>query len=292
MCNNFYMDNVLVVNNSNAGRKQALKCKKILLNFFIRNKKNYKFIDVHQLKDINTDDFNIIIAVGGDGTVNKIVPHILGSDKILGIIPCGTANLLAAKVGIPDNVKKALKIIEKGNTSLIDCFKINDKYSVLRIGFGFDSDIICKTPQSLKNKFGYLAYFFAGLLFSLKLKQKKYNITFDDNKKLSVVATCIIVANAGNMFKNFVSVSKNCKLDDGLADIFILKADNPFLFFFEFLNIIFGKKSSNSKAIYFQCSNISIKNDFCSCHIDGEKQKIKDNININIIPKSVKIFSK
>lgn len=283
------MNNFLVVNNFNAGRKQAIKYKKTILDFLIRTKKKYRFIDIDQLAQTDISMFDVIIAVGGDGTINKIIPFVINTNKVIGIIPCGTANLLAAKSGIPSEINSAIDIIEQEKIKSIDIIKINEKYSALRTGFGYDSDIVCKTPQSLKNKFGYFSYFLAGILFSLRLKQKKYILSFD-NKKLSIAATCLIIANAGNMFKNIVSVSKNCKLDDGLFDVFILKVKNPILFFIEFLQIIFDKKSSNSKAAYFQCSKLSIKNDFCTCHIDGEKQKIKDNIEINIIPKSVNIF--
>lgn len=160
----------------------------------------------------------------------------------------------------------------------------------MRTGLGYDSDIICKTPQSLKNKFGYFAYFLTGILFAFRLKQKNY-IIYYDNKKLSVVATCIIIANAGNMFRNWISVSKNCKLDDNKMDVFILKVKNPILFFIEFLQIIFNKKTSTTKAMYFQTTSIVIKNDLTTGHIDGEKHKFRDNITINIVPKSVKIFS-
>ena len=167
--------------------------------------------------------------------------------------------------------------------------KVQDKYSVLRLGLGYDSDIICKTPQSLKNKFGYFAYFLAGILFALRLKQKSYTIFFND-KKLSILATCIIVANAGNMYRNWVSISNNCNLQDGKFEVFILKVKNPITFFIEFLGIIFNYKNSNSKAMYFQTNELLIKKEFSTGHIDGEKQKFKDDIKINIVPKSVKVF--
>ena len=127
-------------------------------------------------------------------------------------------------------------------------------------------------------------------MFALRLKQKHYTIFYDD-KKLSIVATCIIAANAGNMFRDLFSISQKCELNDGLLDIFILKVKNPVMFFIEFLQIIFDKKSSGSKAMYFQTSNFRIKNDITTGHIDGEKTKFKDDIEINIIPKSVKVFS-
>ncbi len=284
------MKKVLVVNNPNAGRKKALRYKKSVIKFLFRNNICFKSINIGELTDTDITKFDTVIAIGGDGTVNKIIPLIINTDIKLGIIPCGTANLLSAKLGISADVDKALNIIKNGEISLIDALKINDKFSVLRFGLGYDSDIICKTPQSLKNKFGYFAYFLAGVLFALRLKQKHYTIFFED-KKLSIVTTCIIIANAGNMFRNLFSISQDCKLDDGLADVFILKVKNPIMFFIEFLQIIFNKKSSGSKAMYFQTSNFKIKNDFTTGHIDGEKTKFKDDIEISIIPKSVKIFS-
>lgn len=284
------MKQVLVVNNPNAGRKKALKYKKAVLKYLFNKKLPFKSILIEELGNINIDEFDTIIAIGGDGTVNKLIPFIINTEKILGIIPCGTANLLAAKLNIPANIHKALKIIDNQNFSKIDTFKVNNKFSILRFGLGFDADIICNTPQSLKNKFGYLAYFIAGVLFSLRLKQRQYNLLYD-NKKHSVVATCLIAANAGNMFKNIFSVSKNCKLNDNLMDVFILKVKNPIMFFFEFLQIILNIKISGSKAMYFQTSSLNIKNDFFNCHLDGEKHKFKDEINITIIPESVRVFS-
>lgn len=283
------MNRFLVVNNFNAGRKQAIKYKKSLIKFFLHNKKEYKFINIDELETADLSSFDVIIAVGGDGTVNKIVPYIIKTDKTLAIIPSGTANLLAAKLGISENVEKAVSVIKNEKIKKIDALKVNDKFCVLRLGFGYDSDIICKTPQSLKNKFGYFAYFIAGILFALRLKKKNYTITINGEVK-NISATCIILANAGNMYRNIVSVSNNCKLDDGLFDVFILTVTNPILYFIEFLKILLGKKSSTKNAMYVQTEAVEIQNEFCTCHIDGEKTKIKDNIKINIIPKSVNII--
>lgn len=283
------MKNVLVINNPNAGRKKAAKYKKLVIQFLLRKNCSFKTIEIDKLTSTDFEDFDTVFAIGGDGTVNKVIPYIVNTDKVLGIIPCGTANLLAAKLNIPTNPKKALEIINHSVIKNVDVLKVQDKYSVLRLGLGYDSDIICKTPQSLKNKFGYFAYFLAGILFALRLKQKSYTIFFND-KKLSILATCIIVANAGNMYRNLVSISNNCNLQDGKFDVFILKVKNPITFFIEFLGIIFNYKNSNSKAMYFQTNEFLIKNEFSTGHIDEEKQKFKDDIKINIVPKSVKVF--
>lgn len=285
------MKKILVVENINAGKKNAISADKIIEEFYLGKDVELNIVGIEDISEYAVKNSDVIITVGGDGTVNKVVPFAMKFDKTIGVIPCGTANLLSAKLKIPTDFKKALQVIENGQKLKIDVLKVNDNYSVLRTGFGYDADIICKTPQSLKNKFGYLSYFVAGVLFALRLKQQVYHLTYDNDKKLSVLATCLIIANAGNMYKNLVSISKNCRLDDGKFDVFILKVKNPILFFIEFLQIIFDKKSSNSKAMYFQTKNISIKNDYCVCHIDGEKQKIRDNIKIETIPCAVYVFS-
>ncbi len=285
------MKKFLVVENINAGKKNAVSADKIIEEFYLGKDVELNMVGIEDISEDAVKNSDVIITVGGDGTVNKVVPFAMKFDKPIGVIPCGTANLLSAKLKIPTDFKKALQVIENGQKLKIDVLKVNDNYSVLRTGFGYDADIICKTPQSLKNKFGYFSYFVAGVLFALRLKQQVYHLTYDNDKKLSVLATCLIIANAGNMYKNVVSISKNCRLDDGKFDVFILKVKNPILFFIEFLQIIFNKKSSNSKAMYFQTKNISIKNDYCVCHIDGEKQKIRDNIKIETIPCAVYVFS-
>lgn len=286
------MNNILVIYNVNAGRKQAIKLKKTLLKFLIKNSYSFKFSDIEEIETIDISEFDTIITIGGDGTVNRVLPMLINTDKVLGIIQGGTANLLAAKLGIPTGLKKSLEVIKSGNTKLIDVIKINDRNCALRCGFGYDSDIIVKTPQSLKNKFGYFSYFVAGILFGFRLKKRNYIITTDKNKTYSVDASCLIAANASNMYRNFVSVSGNSSLDDGLLDVFILKTDNPVIFFIEFLCILCNIKINSSRAIYFKTSFLKISNsNIITCHIDGEKTKIDSDIILKAENKVLKVFS-
>ena len=274
------MNNVLIVANFSAGRKQAIKYKKKIQKFLLIRQMYFRFINIDRLQEVDMDLFDTILVVGGDGTVNKVLPYLVNTNKILGIIPCGTANLLASKLGI-NSISKALKVIDKENLRKIDVMTVNDNLSVLRCGIGYDADIIGKTPQSLKNKFGYFAYFVAGIIFALRLKTKEYSIMLNDREG-TIKASCIIVANAGNMYKNLFSIAKNCRLDDGLFDIFILKTQNPILFFIEFLKIMLNIKSNNSLAEYHKVKDLKIKNRYCLAHIDGEKMKFSEDLNFKI----------
>lgn len=283
------MNSVLVVSNFSAGRKRAIKYRRTIQKLLLRKNVNFQFVTIDQLEDVELEKFDTILVVGGDGTVNKVLPYLVGTNKTLGIIPCGTANLLAARLGIT-SVSKALKVLEKEQVTNIDVMTVNNNYSVLRCGLGYDADIIGKTPQSLKNKFGYFAYFIAGIIFALRLKKKDYSIKLDKDER-TVEASSIIVANAGNMYRNLFSIAKGGKLNDGLLDIFILKTQNPIMFFVEFLKILLNIKTNNSRVEYLKAKEVTIKNNYCLAHIDGEKVKFTDDLKFKIVPKTISIYN-
>ena len=284
------MKKVLVVSNYRAGRKTAVLNKKTLRKFLYKNSEDFSIVDICDVDNIDTSDYDTIVAMGGDGTINKVLPLVINTDKTLGIIPCGTANLLAAKLGIPTNINRALKILEKQNSQKIDVISINNEPCILRFGLGYDADIIGKTPQSIKNKFGYFSYFVAGILFALRLMPQDYHLAYDNNE-IDVKASCIIVANAANMYQNLVSVGNRCKLDDGLMDVFVLKTKNPIVFFIEFLNIIFKHRVDNPRAMYFKTSSLKINNKWAMGHIDGEKEKFRGDLEFKILKQAISIFS-
>ena len=285
------MNYVLCVLNSNAGRKKAVMHKKELQKFLIKNTKSYKFVQIDEFETTNLNDYDTIIAVGGDGTINKVIPKIIGTDKTLVIIPCGTANLLSAKLGIPNNLSKNLELIKSNNIKKIDIIDINNHLCALRCGWGYDSDIISKTPQKLKNNFGYFAYFIAGILFALRLKKKNYKINIDGTIH-NIDASCLIFANAANMYRKFVTLANGSNLEDGLIDIFILKTCNPLIFLFELILIILHIRRDSSRAEYLKGKTIYIENKFGTCHIDGEKTKLAEDINVKIIPKAINVYCK
>lgn len=285
------MNKALAVFNINAGRKKALKYKKKLLHFLRKNYDGYKIINIDELTSNEINNFNTIIAIGGDGTINKVLPYLTNTNKKLGIIPCGTANLLAAKLNIPENFDKALNVIKSGTTKKIDTLKINEEQACLRFGLGYDSDVICKTPQSMKNKFGYFAYFIAGILLAFRLKNKAYRIKIDNNI-MSTSTSCIIIANAANMYKKIISTAPKSSLEDGLLDIFILNTQNPIIFFVEVLKMFFNIKINNNNAKYIKGKSIEIENNWTYCHIDGEKTKLNTNILINVINQSLIVHTK
>lgn len=263
--------------------------KKSLMKFLLQQAKMFKFISIDEFDDTDITEYDTIITVGGDGTINKAASKIINTDKTLICLPSGTANLLASNLGMSDKLDKNLRNILKGKTKLIDVLKIDDNICVLRSGLGYDSDIICKTPQSLKNKFGYFAYFISGIIFATRLAKKTYKITFDGIYR-EIEATGIIIANAANMYKNFVTIADNSSVNDGFIDIFVLKTANPIIFFIEFLFILLGIRVISKRAEYFKCKSVQMQNSWTVCHIDGEKHILKGDTNIKILPSKLRVL--
>lgn len=98
----------------------------------------------------------IVVAVGGDGTVNEVARGLLGTDKILGILPCGSGDGLARCLGISHHISKALETINNGIVKPLDAGFINGKAFFSVCGVGFDADVSKKFAEAGKR--GLMTY--------------------------------------------------------------------------------------------------------------------------------------
>lgn len=280
---------ILLVYNNSAGKIAGDgKLEEILKETGEIFRKHCLSFDFANFSELNSlvckESYDTIVAVGGDGTVLYVLPHIVNKDIKLGIIPCGTANLLAEKLGIPKDIKKAAEIIIKGEKKLIDAGKINDSYFALRVGFGMDAQIVNGANALLKNKFGYLAYLFQGIKCVFNLSPKSVEVFEISTKNLcfKIDASAVIVSNSGNMFGKRFSIAPQSDFSDGMLDLFILKAENIFDFMKVFLQILFNRHKPSSSVIYAKTDKIMIKSlsslsksfspAFSSLHVDGEER--------------------
>ena len=115
----------------------------------------------------NTD---VVIANGGDGTINEIVNGLAGSNTALAVIPGGTANVWAHESRIPKDPAKAVRIVLEGDRRRVDLGVANGRYFLLMAGIGLDAAIIPRVNPWLKRRTGALAYILTGLLTALRTK--------------------------------------------------------------------------------------------------------------------------
>ena len=106
----------------------------------------------------------IVIAAGGDGTLNEVVGGLTGTATVLGVLPAGTMNVFARELGIPcDSLERALAVIHHGFVREVDLFAANGAPFVQMAGVGFDAAVIEQTTWASKKRFGPLAYLLAAV---------------------------------------------------------------------------------------------------------------------------------
>ena len=165
------------------------------------------------------EGFDVIVAVGGDGSVNDVISGMHGSDAILGIIPCGSGNGLARCMNIPLTPALAIRVLNQDNAGLIDTIILNEKHYVASIaGVGFDA-FIARLMKAAKVR-GFSAYLNLILREYPSYESKDYHLVVD-GKEYDRKAWFTTFANS-NQFGYNATVAPQAKLDDGLIDISIV----------------------------------------------------------------------
>jgi diacylglycerol kinase (ATP) len=242
---------------------------------------------ISQISKQAVQTFDIIVAVGGDGTVNETASAIAGTDKILGIIPFGSGNGLARFLKIPLNTIKAIQNLNNYRTEAIDSGKINDQWFFNMAGMGFDAHI--SEVFSHGKTRGFRQYFKSSVQEISTYKAQNYNIVID-GKEYNREAFMLSFANS-SQYGNNAHVSPNASLHDGLIDVCIIK---PFPVFRlpEMGLRMLTKTSEGSKFVeIIRGKHVKVKrNAPDAVHLDGEPQIMGAEAEILIVPNSLKVI--
>jgi diacylglycerol kinase (ATP) len=163
--------------------------------------------------------FSIVVAVGGDGTMNEVARALLHTNTALGIIPCGSGNGLARHLEIPLNTKDAINLFNNHKIIEMDYGTANDIKFFCTCGVGFDAHIGHQFASSAKR--GFISYLKSVLGEFIKYKAKKYKFKTTDNK-FKKKAFLVTFANA-SQYGNNAYIAPHADIQDGLLDVCILE---------------------------------------------------------------------
>lgn len=122
---------------------------------------------------------DVVVAAGGDGTINEVVNGLAGGPLPLALLPLGTANVLAAEIGLPDDVPALVQVIRHGPAVPIHLGEVNGRRFTLMAGVGMDAEIVASVSPRLKRRAGKAAYAVAALIRWLKYRPHRYRIEVD-----------------------------------------------------------------------------------------------------------------
>jgi diacylglycerol kinase (ATP) len=165
------------------------------------------------------NNFEIVVAVGGDGTINEVAGVLESSGKMMGIIPCGSGNGLARTLKISTNHIEAIKSLNFLKTVNVDVGFINEEKFINMAGMGFDAHISAHFSNSKKR--GFINYIKSTLTEISAYKSQIYKITIGE-KTIERVAFMLSVANS-SQYGNNAYIAPNASLDDDFLDLCIIK---------------------------------------------------------------------
>lgn len=165
-----------------------------------------------------------VAVYGGDGSVMEAASGLVGSNVPLAILPGGTANVMSVELGIPwDLAEAANLLVGSSTTRWVDMGTVGEEQFLLRVGIGLEAQMIEGAPRELKDRIGTLAYAFSALQALREPHIAHYRILLDDVLVETEGMTCII-ANAGNVGRQGMSLAPNIDVSDGLLDVVVIRS--------------------------------------------------------------------
>ena len=238
-------------------------------------------------KDCVARGIDIVVAVGGDGTVNEVARALVGSATALAIIPCGSGNGLARHLMLPTTVERTLDIINEGVIHDLDYGVINGHPFFCTCGMGFDAFISKKFAEAGKR--GKLTYLENVLKEGMRYEPETYSISLDGGEPMEYEAFLISIANA-SQYGNDAYIAPQASMADGLLDIVIMQ---PFdILEAPQLGIDLMSKTLNqsAKTKCFKATDIMIRRSAPGLiHYDGDPVEAEADLHIELKSKQIRI---
>ncbi len=167
---------------------------------------------------------NLVIAAGGDGTINEIIQGLAGSETALGVLPSGTVNVWARELGIPLDDARARNVLVHGQTRRIDLGCINGRYFLLMVGIGFDGEVTQAVEGKPLKRLGILGYTLAVLW--LGPGYRGFPVVAQIDKYVVKTRALQIFVGNTQLYAGAVKFTWQAKCDDGLLDLCIVRRRN------------------------------------------------------------------
>lgn len=233
--------------------------------------------------------YDIIVAVGGDGTINEVATNMIGARQTFAIVPYGSGNGLSRHLHLPLKPQKVItEVINKGVKAKIDTATMNGVPFISIAGVGFDAiiaEFFAKDPNR-----GFKTYFKLVTEKYFKFKPEKYHLILNDNEEIDCEPLFISFANS-NQFGFNAAVSPHASLNDGLLDVCIFKKPSIIQVPYIAERLLTQHINKTHIVDIHQASKINVireKEDYAN--IDGEAVMMPENLEIIVNPLSLNIL--
>ena len=233
------------------------------------------------------EGYDIVVAVGGDGSINEVASALLHSETVLGMIPAGSGNGLAMHLGYGRDIDKAVRKLNTAKVKTIDCGRLNGKPFVNLAGIGFDGFVAKQMKGS--NWRGFIPYFFNSVKAGLTYTPRICTIETEDR---SITKKCFVISVAnGPMYGYSFQIAPDAQLDDGLFSVVIFKDVPRWQYFAAIPSSLKGKIYEASFVEHFSAKSVKVASEGVNfVHIDGESIELEGDLEFEMVPKALKVL--
>ncbi len=213
---------------------------------------------------------SVVVAAGGDGTINEVIQALVGTPVALGVLPLGTANVWAREVGIPVDLAQAVRVLQQGHVRRIDVGRAGERYFLLMAGIGYDAEVTAGIHPRAKRALGILAYVVRGVTVAFSFVGRRVTITADGTERQYRVLL-IVIGNA-RRYGGPLSITAEARIDDGLLDVCVFRGVGVLEAARYALQVLLGRHLRDPGVIYFRTANVSVSGDTpLPVQVDGDK---------------------
>lgn len=160
-----------------------------------------------------------VIVAGGDGTINEAINGLAGAPVALGLVPLGTANVLAHELGIGSSIRGAARALADGRERAIGLGTVNSRHFTMMAGAGFDAHVVDRVDPRWKRRLGKGAYVLAGWRAFLAYRPRRYRVTVDG---AAFEAASVVCCN-GRFYGGRFVLAPDARLDDGRLHVVLFQ---------------------------------------------------------------------
>ena len=164
----------------------------------------------------------MVVAAGGDGTINDVIQALAGTETALGVLPLGTVNVWAREVGIPVHTLLAREILLRGIRRRVDLGKAGDRYFLLMAGIGFDAEVTLHAEQSRLKRVGLKVVDYGATTLRLGVTRRPTRVTLHANGRAKDANVLMILIGNTRLYAGAFSFAKRAMADDGLLDLVVM----------------------------------------------------------------------
>jgi len=231
---------------------------------------------------------DVLFVWGGDGTVQRCIDAVAGTDTAVAILPAGTANLLAMNLQIPDDITEAVRIGLHGDRRRMDTGSVNGERFTVMAGAGFDARMISDADRGLKDRLGRAAYLYTGMR-NLGARRMKATVEVDGERFFKGPVSCVLAANVGTIMGG-IEAFPGARPDDGLLELGVVTAKNPVEWARTFGKLALGRAEESPFADVTRGTKFTIRFDRKVPYgLDGGARPARKDMRIKARPSSITI---